>query len=406
MKLTDTAIRKTKCPEGKTFTKLSDGKGLHLKVEANGGKYWQFRYRRPSNKKENTLSFGTYPEVSLSQARKHRDDARALIAAGTDPSDARKEESAKRSGALSFESIGREWLAMQSAKWKPTTAKKQRWLLETFIFPFLGNLPPDEITPIKLLETLRKIEARGTHETAKRAKQVASQVFRFAIATGRGNYDPSPSLRGALSPVVSKNHAAITDPQKVGALLRAIDGYEGSVVTICALRLAPHVFVRPGELRGAEWSEIDFENAVWRIPASRMKMGTEHIVPLSRQAIDILKTLHPITGNGQHLFPGVRHRNRPMSENTINGALRALGFAKGEMTGHGFRSMASTLLNELGWKPDLIERQLAHEERNKVRAAYNKAQYLDERRKMMQAWSDYLSTLKEGAQVVPIRKAE
>ena len=317
-----------------------------------------------------------------------------------------KEEAAKKSGALSFESIAREWFAMKSTEWKPSTAKKQLWLLEDYLFPSIGRLTPNEITPLKLLEALRKIEARGNNSTAGRAKQVASQVLRFAIATGRGDNDPGPSLKGALAPVVSKNHPAITEPRKVGSLLRAIDGYEGSIITICALRLSPHVFVRPGELRGAEWSEIDFDNAEWRIPAARMKMGAEHIVPLSTQAQAILKKLYPITGDGQHLFPGVRHRHRPMSENTINGALRALGFAKDEMTGHGFRSMASTLLNELGWRPDLIERQLAHEERNKVRAAYNKAQYLEERRGMMQAWSDYLDSLKEGANIVPITRAK
>jgi integrase len=254
-----------------------------------------------------------------------------------------------------------------------------------------------------MLAVLRRIEARGAHETAHRTKQRAGQVFRYAIATGRAKHDPTADLKGALSPVSVKSRAAITDPAKVGELLRAIDGYTGGLVARCALKLAPLVFVRPGELRQAEWPEFDLDKAEWRIPAGKMKMREEHIVPLSPQAVAILRELHPLTSRGRFVFPGERSPTRPMSENTVNAALRRMGFDKDTMTGHGFRALASTRLNELGWAPDVIERQLAHAERNKVRAAYNRAQYLTERRKMMQAWADYLDGLRAGGKVVAFK---
>lgn len=405
MKLTDSAIRKAKAPKGKSFAKLSDGKGLYLHVDAGGGKYWRFRYPRPATKKENTISFGTYPEVTLAQARKHREDARALIAEGIDPSEKRKEQKAKREGKHSFEAIAREWLEMKENEWSASTLKKNTWLLDSFVLPELGKLPPDEITPKKLLVELRKVEIRGKRETTHRAKQVASQVFRYAIATGRAERDPGPDLKGALAPAIRKHHAAITDPKQMGALLRAIECFEGSYVTLTALRLAPLVIVRPGELRAAEWQEVDLEKAEWRIPATRMKMRDDHVIPLARQAVEALQQIHLLTGNGRFVFPCNRNRKRPMSANTVNAALRRMGYTKEEMTGHGFRAMASTRLNEMGWRPDVIERQLSHVERNKVRAAYNRAQYLDERRQMLQAWADYLDSLKGGAEVIPIRRA-
>ncbi len=256
-----------------------------------------------------------------------------------------------------------------------------------------------------MLTVLRKIEARGTYETTHRAKQRCGQIFRYAIATGRTERDITADLRGALAPVVSKNRAALTDPTHVAELLRAIDGYHGSPTTFYALKLASRTFVRPGELRYAEWCEIDLEGAEWRIPAERMKMGALHIVPLARQVVASLRELHSITGRGKYVFPSLQTALRPISENTVNVALRRLGYSKDEMTCHGFRAMASTLLNEQGWHPDLIELQLAHAERNKVRAAYNRAQRLPERREMMQAWADYLQVLTAGAQVIPIHAA-
>jgi len=271
------------------------------------------------------------------------------------------------------------------------------------LFPWLGSQPISSISAAQLLATLRRIEARGRHETAHRAKQRAGQIFRYAIATGRAEFDPSSGLRGALHPVVSTKLAAITDPAKVGGLLRSIDGYAGQFATCCALKLAPMLFVRPGELRQAEWDEIDLDSAEWRIPASKMKMRDEHVVPLPDQAVAILRELHQLTGWGRYVFPGVRSTNRPMSENAITAALRTMGYDRHTMTAHGFRALACTRLNEMGWAPDVIERQLAHVERNKVRNVYNRAQYMGERRRMMQAWADHLDQLRVGATVTPIR---
>ncbi|MDP1845501.1 MAG: site-specific integrase, partial [Candidatus Moranbacteria bacterium] len=302
------------------------------------------------------------------------------------------------------EAVAREWFKKMSTVWVPRHAETIIRRLESYVFPQLGQRPINEVTAPELLAMLRKLEAQGTVETAHRVKQICGQVFRYAIATGRTDRDPAADLRGALTPAKPKRMASITDPKGAAGLLRAIDGYHGSFVTACALKLAPLVFVRPGELRQAEWSEIDLEAAEWRIPADKMKMKSPHIVPLSRQAIDILREIHQLTGNGKYVFPSLRTGSRPMSNNTVNAALRRMGFSKEEMTGHGFRSMASTLLNEQGWNRDAIERQLAHAERNKVRAAYNYAEFLPERRKMMQAWADYLDDLKAGAKIIPFRQ--
>jgi integrase len=277
-------------------------------------------------------------------------------------------------------------------------------MLESFIYPDLGSRPIRGITAPDILGALRAIAARGRHETARRTKQKCGQVFRYAIATGRASHDVTADLRGALAPVVSQNHAAITDPVKIGALLRAIDGYSGQIVTGYALRLAPMVFVRPGELRQAEWSEFDLDGATWRIPAAKMKMREEHIVPLAPQALALLRELHTLTGRGRFLFNSLRTSQRPMSENTINAALRRLGYSNEEMTGHGFRALASTCLNEQGWSPDLIELQLAHSDKDRIRAVYNRSKKLPERRRMMLAWADYLDTLRAQQNVVPIRK--
>lgn len=391
MPLTDTAIRNAK--PGVKPVKLSDEKGLFLLVTPSGGRWWRQKYRFAG--KEKLLSFGIYPDIGLKEARQRRDDARKLLAAGVDPSEHRKAYKASRSSSAvnSFEVVAREWFGKYAPTWAATHGDKIIRRLERDIFPWLGARPIADVTAPELLTVLRRVEGRGAIETAHRAMQNCGQIFRYAIATGRAERDPSADLRGALSPVKPTHHPSITEPKAIGELLRAIEGYNGSLVTKCALKLAPLVFVRPGELRKAEWSEFNLESAEWRIPAARMKMREQHIVPLSKQAVAVLRELNPLTGQGRYVFPGARTNGRPMSENAINAALRRLGYSGNEMTGHGFRSIASTLLNEQGWHRDAIERQLAHAERNAVRAAYNYAEHLQERRKMMQAWSDYLSGL-------------
>lgn len=403
MALTDTAIRKAK-PGAKPY-KLTDGAGLYLEVMPNGSRYWRMRYRYGG--KDTRVAFGVYPEITLAEARRNRDAARAMLRDGRDPSAERKASKAraKLSTAETFEAIGREWLESQRAKLAPSTFVKSEWMLVDNVFPWIGSLPIADIDAPTLLATLRRIEARGANETAHRTREKCGQVFRYAIATGRATRDPSADLRGALAPIVRTSRAAITDPALMGDLLRALDGYSGQFATRCALRLAPLLFVRPGELRHAEWDEIDLDAALWRIPAGKMKMRETHLVPLAPQAVAILRELHPLTGRGRYLFPSLRTPAEPMSENTVNAALRRLGYDKATMTGHGFRAMASTRLNEMGWAPDVIERQLAHAERNKVRAAYNRAQYLAERQKMMSAWSDYLDGLRAGsANVVAFKR--
>jgi integrase len=393
MALTDVAIRKIKPTEKPC--KLADGGGLYLLVNPGGSKWWRFKYRFGG--KEKLLSLGTYPDTSLAAARERRDEARRQVQAGIDPSEQRKAQKAAGAerAANSFAVIAEEWLAKQ--RMAPATLEKARWTLDSLVFPWIGNRPIAEIDTPEMLKLLRRIEERGAHETAHRTKQRCGQIFRYAIATGRASRDPTADLRGALTPVKVTHRAALTDPAKVGELLRAIDGYTGGLIARSALKFAPLVFARPGELRQAEWSEIDLDAALWRIPAGKMKMREEHIVPLSSQAVAVLRELQPLTGGGQYVFPSERSRQRPMSDGTINAALRRMGFDKDSMTGHGFRAMASTRLNEMGWSPDVIERQLAHAERNKVRAAYNRAQYIDERKRMMQAWADCLDALCAGA---------
>jgi integrase len=343
-----------------------------------------------------TISLGVYPDVGLADAREKREAARKMVAAGVDPAEHRKaaQVALQESIENTFAAIAREWFGVFSPKWVETHSCKVLGRLEADLIPWLGSRPIRDITAPEVLSALRRIGARGADETSRRALQDCGRVFRYAIATGRADRDPTRDLAGALVPRSVVHHPSITEPKAVGALMRAIDDYEGNFITRSALRLAPLVFTRPGELRGATWSEIDFDKAEWRIPAERMKMREKHVVPLSTQAVGILKDLHPRTGRFNFVFPSVQSRLRPISENTINSALRRLGYEKTEMTGHGFRSMASTLLNELGWNRDAIERQLAHGERNAVRAAYNYAEHLPERRRMMQAWSDFLDQLK------------
>lgn len=412
---TDVAIRNIK-PTDATL-RLNDGDGLYLLIKTNGAKWWRLDYSIGGKRK--TLSIGVYPDTGLKAARNKADEARQLVAAGTDPSDVRKAGKAQQAKALeadrriadglpavdSFEEVAREWFAKFSAEWAPSHADKIIRRLERDIFPWIGKRPIASITAPELLAALRRIEERGAVETAHRAHQNCGQIFRYAIATGRAERDPSPDLRGALPSVKQTHHAAITDPKAIGELLRAIDGYQGYFVTKCALRIAPMVFVRPGELRKAEWAEIDLDKAEWNIPAERMKMREPHLVPLSTQAVEILRELHALTGDGRYVFPGARTNGRPMSDNAILAALRRMGFAKDEMSGHGFRAMARTILDEvLQVRPDFIEHQLAHAVRDPNGRAYNRTAHLAERRKMMQQWADYLDKLKAGADVIPLHK--
>jgi integrase len=396
--LSDTKVRAAK--PGEKAYKLYDGRGLFLFVTPTGGRLWRLKYRMRG--REKLISLGAYPDVGLKRAREKRDEARELIADGIDPSAVRQE---RRSALLeTFEAVAQEWLELQTKSLAPETISILGARLKSALYPYLGSKPVAEITAQELLGALRRIEARGRHETAHRVRALAGRVLRYAVATGRVQHDVAADLKEALAPVKTRNFASVTDPKRVGELMRAIHGYSGQPVTALALKLAPLVFVRPGELRAAEWSEFDLETAEWRIPGARMKMGEPHIVPLARQALAILRELQPLARGGRYLFPSLRTGDRPMSDNTINAALRRLGYTSDEQTGHGFRSMASTLLNEQGFPPHVIELQLAHTERNKVRAAYNKAQRLAERRKMMQAWADYLDGLRTGAQVIPLRR--
>ena len=401
--LTDTEIRKIK-PNEKPL-KISDGGGLFLLVTPQGGKLWRLAYRLAG--KQKTLALGAYPAVSLAEARAKRDEAKKQLANGIDPSKAKRaaKEADQNAAANGFEVIAREWHRMHMANKTEDHANKTLSNLEKDAFPWLGKQPITTIEAPDVLAVVRRIEQRGANEIAKKVKRSIGQVFRYAIATGRASRNPVPDLQGALTPTTVKHHSAITEPNEIGALLRACEGYTGNFVTRCALRLSFLVMLRPGEVRKAEWSEIDLERSEWRIPADKMKMRDEHIVPLSRQAIAIFEEIKPLTGSGRFVFPSVRSHARPMSENTITGALRRLGYTGAEMTAHGFRGMASTRLNEAHlFHPDAIERQLAHGERDSVRAAYNRAQYLPERVKMMQWWADYLDSLKEGAAVIPFQR--
>ena len=400
--LNDALLRAIK-PREKPFKRYDAGcTGLFLLTTPGGSKLWRLRYWYDG--KEKLLAIGPYPATGLAKAREEVTKARAALARGEDPGAAKQaEKAAKRAPADSFKSVAEEWLKKFSADWTDKHRARIRSRLEKELFPYLGKRPIRNITAPELLAAVRRVESRGALELAHRTLQHASAVFRYAVATGRAERDPAADLRGALPPVSSKHFAALTTPADVGALLRAIDGFTGTAVVWSALKLAPLVFVRPGELRKAEWSEIDLDDGEWRIPAEKMKMREAHLVPLSRQAVAILRDLQPLTGSGRYVFPNERTNDRPMSEAAILAALRRLGYSANEMTGHGFRTIASTLLNEFGFKPDIIERQLAHRERNQVRAAYNRAAHLDERRKMMQAWADYLDGLKAGGKVITLR---
>jgi integrase len=384
--------------------KLSDGGGLHVLIQPSGSKLWRLAYRFAG--KQKTLALGVYPIVSIEEARRHRDEAKKLLARSIDPSVQRKVD--KQAGKnSSFRGVAEEVIAKLEREGRAqATLTKKRWLLD-FAYLAFGDRPVAKVTANELLALLRKIEAQGLYETARRLRSTCGMVFRYAIATGRAERDPSLDLRGALTVPRVEHRPTIVDPTSIGALLRAIDGFNGQPTTRAALRLAAYVFVRPGELRHAEWKEFDLQNAVWSIPAQKMKMRRPHRVPLARQSLAILRELEEITGNSRWLFPSVRSVTRPISENTLNAALRRLGYGSDEMCTHGFRSMASSRLNEMGrWNPDAIERQLAHQEANAVRRAYTHgADYWPERVRMMQLWADYLDGLRDEGKVVPLVKA-
>jgi integrase len=402
MTLSDTAIRAAK-PTARQF-KMFDERGLFLLIKPSGGKLWRLKYRFAG--KEQLLAVGRYPDVSLKEARDRRDAARKVIAEGKNPGAEKKRAAvaASISASNTFRAVADEVIAKARHEGRAVaTLAKADWFL-SLLEPALGGRPISEIEAFELLAVVKAVEHAGHHETARRLLSFASRVFRYAVATTRARSNPAADLRGALVVPKVKHHAAILEPVALGGLLRAIEGFQGQPATQLALRLAPHVFVRPGELRKGEWVEFDLPAAVWRIPPAKMKMDREHVVPLSRQAIEILRQALAIAGNSRFVFPSIRSHHRPMSENTVNAALRRLGYSTDEMTGHGFRSTASTLLNESGmWSADAIERALAHEDGDQVRAAYHRGTHWQERVRMAQWWSDYLDTLRRG--VVPTRLA-
>lgn len=400
--LTDAAVRRAK-PADKPV-RLYDSGGLYLEIAPNGGRYWRQKYRFEGREKR--LAHGVYPDVSLADARTRRDEARRLLASGVDPGTQRRATAAARAGAAadSFEVIALEWLGKR--QWVPAYKTKVEAWFEKDVFPWVGARRASTLGAVDFLDVVQRVERRGAIESAHRILQNCSQVMRYAIATSRATRDPCADLRGALASVPERHHAAITEPAELGPLLRAIHGYRGTHAVRCALQLAPLVFLRPVELRTAEWDEFDLPAARWNLPASKMKMRLPHVVPLSRQALAIIEELQPVTGGGRYLFPGLRTAARPMSENTVNGALRRIGFDKDTMTGHGFRATARTILDEvLGFRPDWIEHQLAHVVRDPNGRAYNRTKHLRQRADMMQAWADYLDKLRMGANVVDIAAA-
>jgi integrase len=396
MSLTDTAAKGAKARD-KAY-KLSDARGLYLLVNPNGSKLWCLKYR--FNNTEKKLSIGPYPEVSLATARERQLAARSLLDSKVDPGEFKKQakRAASIAGANTFEAIAREWFLKFSGSWAESHSSRVLLRLENDLFPWLGSRPIAAIEADELLETIRRI---GALDRAHRCHGDCGQIFRYAIATARAKRNPAADLRGALPPAKGGHFASIVDPDRVGELLRAIDGYEGGLVTRSALRLAPLTFVRPGELRTAEWAHVDLRISEWRIPAERMKMNEDLIVPLSRQAMGVIQELHPQTRAGKYLFPSLQGAHRPMSENTINGALRRLGYSGDQMTGHGFRAMARTLLDEvLGYRVEWIEHQLAHEVKDPNGRAYNRTAFLKARKEMMQGWADYLDGLRREAPVL------
>ncbi len=393
-KLTHTAIVKARTDAKQQ--KLFDGGGLYVLVQADGYKYWRMAYRFAA--KEKTLSFGAFPEVSLKEAREKRDKARKLLAEGIDPAQQKRHEKLARetSAENTFEAIALEWLEFVSSKLSPDTVTRNRSLLTNNLFPWLGKYPIADMTPMDLLAALKRVEEKGIVDTAHRLKQLSGQIFRYAVVTGRAPRDISVDLKGALKHAKEKHFAAITEPKEVAQLLRAIDGFQGTPVVKAALQISPLLFQRPGEIQNMKWKDINFETAEWRYQVT--KTDTQHIVPLCRQAIRILKDLQPLTERSEYVFPGARGASRPISENAVRVALRTLGFTNEQMTPHGFRAMARTILDEvLGYRVDWIEHQLAHTVIDANGRAYNRTSHLEGRKEMMQAWADYLDELKRKA---------
>lgn len=400
--LTDTKTRTAK-PREKEY-KLFDGDGLYILITPSGGKLWRFKYRYDG--KHKLLAFGSYPEINLLEARQRRDHARRLLANNVDPGAVRKaQKQSKIEDTETVEVIAREWHEKFKSKWTEGHATKILRALERDVFPWIGTRPIKEIKAPELLTVLRRVESRGVLEGAHRIRGLCSQFFRYAVSTGRSERNPAQDLIGALAPAKENHLAAITEPAKVRELLLAIDGYSGSYVVRCALQLSPLVFTRPGELRHMEWSEVDFDNALWSIPAEKMKMREAHLVPLSKQSLAILRDVQKLTGVSRYAFPSGRTFDRPMSNNAVLAALRYMGYTKDEMTPHGFRAMARTILDEvLQIRPDFIEAQLAHRVSDPLGRSYNRTHHLIERRKMMQSWADYLDGLKAGVKVLAFKK--
>lgn len=405
MALADTFVRQVKHTGKPAGDKHTDGGGMYLLVKA-GGKYWRMDYTHADKRK--TLALGVYPEVSLAKARQRRDKARELLAEGIDPSTAKKEDKQAKADAAAntFEMVARDWLAKTAADRQSTTQDKLTSWLEKDVIPFIGKMSISTIGPRDVLAALRKMEARGALDSVQRVKQVCGQVFRYAVATGSAERDVTQDLKGALAKPTAGHFAAITEPKQAGDLMRSIFNYLGHPTTIAALKLSPIVFVRPGELRTMEWAELDLDAAEWRIPGSKMKMKVDHLVPLSKQAVELLRGVQPMTGHGRYVFPSLRTGERPMSENTINAALRGMGYSAEVHSAHGFRAMARTIMDEvLGERVDLIEHQLAHAVKDVNGRAYNRTAHLPARRVMMQTWSDYLDKLRMGADVITFKKA-
>ena len=405
MALTDTFVKNTKHTGRPAGDKFADGGGMYLLINA-GGKYWRMDYRFAEKRK--TLALGTYPEVSLLKARQRRDKARELLADGVDPGVVKQQEKANQraASANTFEVVAREWLEKTKGDRMASTHSKVTTWLEKDVFPFIGKLPISIMGPRDVLGALRHMEGRGALDSVQRVKQICGQVFRYAVASGSADRDVTQDLKGALAKHAAENFAAITEPKQAGELMRSIFAYSGHPYTVAALKLSPLVFVRPGELRTAEWVEIDLEAAEWRIPGRKMKMKLDHLVPLSTQAVEILRTMHPLTGHGKYVFHSLLTGERSMSENTVNTALRRMGYSAEVHTAHGFRAMARTIMDEvLDQRVDLIEHQLAHKVKDANGNAYNRTAHLPARRVMMQVWADYLDKLRIGGDVIPIRPA-
>ena len=405
MALTDTFVKNVKHRGSASGEKHTDGQGMYLHV-TSVGKYWRMAYRYMG--KQKTLALGVYPALPLAEARKRRDKAREQLAMDIDPSAAKREEKQTKSdlAANTFELVARDWLVKTKAERAAITQDKVTAWLEKDVFHQIGSMPVSKIGPRDVLAMVRKIEAREAFDTAHRVSQLCGQIFRYAVANGSAERDVTQDLRGALASVPKKHYAAITEPGKLGEMMRSIFDYGGHPYCVAALKLTPLVFVRPGELRKAEWSEIDLEAAEWRIPGSKMKMKVDHLVPLSTQAVEILRSIHPVTGHGQYVFPSLRTGERPMSENTVNAALRGMGYSKEVHTAHGFRATARTIMDEvMGERVDLIEHQLAHAVKDPNGRAYNRTAHLPARREMMQRWADFLDKLRIGAEVIPFKTA-